>query len=153
MTAIKKTKENPHGLSVKQDLVIKDVANKIRQGKNPKIVESVEKFYDVKNRNSAKSVVSYNMNNSNFRGALVASLVEKNIIGANSETEGVLLEGLTALDKEGRTNHDTRLKFVQEINKIAGVYAAERKESLNLNVDISEEDLDRKIKELQDQLL
>jgi hypothetical protein len=149
---INKTTINPHGLTMKMDLVVKDVANKVRNGKKPNMVDSVEKFYNTKNRKSATRVLEYNMSRPNFREALVDSLIEKNIIGANSTTENVLLEGLEAIDKNGDANHDTRLKFVQEINKIAGVYAPEKKSTLNLNLDLSEEELDDKIKELQEQL-
>jgi hypothetical protein len=51
-------------------------------------------------------------------------------------------------------DYATRLKYIQEINKIAGVYAPERKETktLRLNVDVSEEELDEKIKKLQREL-
>lgn len=152
MTVIKKTKDNPHGISTKQMLVIKDVTAKVKRGKKPDLVSSTEKFYDVKNKASAYQVANYNMKSPNFRNALVESLIEKNVIGADSRTEGVLLEGLEAVDRNGDVNHETRLKFVQEINKIAGVYAPEKKSSINLNLDVTEEELDAKIKELQEQI-
>ena len=148
----KLTKLNPFGLTYKQDLVVKDVMNKVKQGKKMTIVESVEKFYNVKNRDSAKQVVAYNMRQPNFREALVASLIEKKILGADSITEGKLIEGLDAIDKDGNVNFDTRLKYIQEVNKIGGVYAPERKQTMSLNVDMREEELNGRIKELQEQL-
>ena len=148
----KRTKLNPFGLTYKQDLVVKDVVAKVNKGEKMNMVESVEKFYDVKNRNSAKQVVAYNMKTPNFRDALVASLIEKKILGADSVTEDKLIEGLDAIDKDGNVNFDTRLKYIQEVNKIGGVYAVEKKATLNMNVDMSEEELDKHIQELQEQL-
>lgn len=149
---MKRSKKNPHGLTYKQDLVIKDVVNKVSQGKSMNVIESVEKFYDVKNRNVAHQVVAYNMKSPNFREALVSSLIEKRILGADSVTEDKLIEGLDAVDKDGNINYDTRLKYIQEVNKIGGVYAVEKKSTLNLNVDMTEEELDKHIKDLQEQL-
>jgi hypothetical protein len=148
----KKTIDNPFGLTYKQDLVIKDVVAKVSRGKSMDIRGSVEKFYNPKNRRSADQVVVYNMKHGNFREALVSSLIEKKILGADSITEDKLIEGLDAEDREGNANYDTRLKYIQEINKIGGVYAAEKRQVLNLNMDMTEEELDNHIKELQDQL-
>ena len=136
----------------KQELVIRDVMEKVNQGKPMKIVESVEKFYNVKNRKSAEAVMIKNLKNETFREALMSSLVEKRILGADSKTEDVLLDGLDAVDPKGNVNYDTRLRYVQEINKIAGIYAVEVKKNLNLNVDMTEEELDRRIAELQEQV-
>jgi len=148
----KRTKLNPFGLTYKQDLVVKDVASKVSKGKKMNIVESVEKFYNTKNRASATQVVVHNMRSPNFREALVSSLIEKKILGADSITEGKLIEGLDATEKDGSVNYDARLKYIQEINKIGGVYAAERKTTMSLNVDMTEEELDKHIRELQEQL-
>ena len=148
----KKTKENPFGLTYKQDLVVKDVIAKVKRGKKMDVLESVEKFYNVKNRDSARQVVAHNMKSPNFREALVTSLVEKKILGANSVTEDRLVEGLDALTDKGDIDFNARLKYVQEVNKIAGVYAPERKATLNLNYDLTEEELDKHIQELQEQL-
>jgi hypothetical protein len=139
-------------LTYKQELVVRDVTEKVNQGKSMDILGSTEKFYNAKNRKSASSLVAKNMRNPTFREALIDSLVEKKILGANSKTEQVLLEGLEAETKEGDIAYETRLKYVQEINKVAGVYAPEVKKTLNLNTDMSEKELDQKIKELQEQL-
>lgn len=152
MPKVKKTLKNPYGITTKQDMVIRDVVAKVESGKGLDILGSVQKFYPVKNKNTAKSVYSHNMKNPNFREALVASLVEKKILGADSITEGKLIEGLDAVDKDGSVNYDTRLKYIQEVNKIGGVYAIEKKQVLNLNMDMSEEELDKHIKELEEQL-
>jgi len=148
----KKTKDNPFGLTYKQDLVIRDVTEKVKQGKKPGIIESVEKFYNVKNRASATQVLVKNMQNSDFRGALVHNLVEKKILGADSLTEDRLIEGLDATNDKGNVDYDARLKYIQEVNKIAGVYAVEKKTTLNLNVDMTEDELDSHIRELQEEL-
>lgn len=139
-------------LTLKQELVIRDTINRVAKGKGVDLVASTEKFYRTKNRNVTKSLVAYNNRNTNFREALITSLVEKGVLGADSKTEDRLLEGLDAKTKDGSVDYDARLKYVQEINKIAGVYAPETKKTLNLNLDMSEEDLDKHIKELQRQL-
>jgi hypothetical protein len=148
----RRTKKNPFGLTYKQDLVLKDVVNKVERGKKMDVLGSVEKFYEAKNRNTAKTIVKANMMNTNFREALVSSLVEKRVLGADSITEGKLIEGLDATEKDGSINYDTRLKYIQEVNKIGGVYAPEKRQSLNLNMDMTEEELDKHIKELKEQL-
>jgi hypothetical protein len=91
------------------------------------------------------------MRSINFREALISSLIEKKILGADSKTEDVLVAGLDA-EKNGEVDYDVRLKYAQELNKIAGVYAAEKKQTMNLNLDVSEEELDKRIRELQEQL-
>ena len=47
-----------------------------------------------------------------------------------------------------------RLEYIKEINKIAGVYAPEQKETrkLSLNLNMSEEEATQKIKELKGEL-
>ena len=147
----KRTKKNPFGLTYKQDLVLKDVTNKVEHGKKMDVLGSVEKFYEAKNRNTAKSIVKANMQSPNFREALVSSLVEKKILGADSITENKLIEGLDAT-KGGKVDYDVRLRYIQEVNKIGGVYAPEKRQSLNLNMDMTEEELDKHIKELKEQL-
>ena len=148
----RKTKENPHGLTYKQDLVIKDITNKVNEGKNMKPVESIERFYNVKNNASARSALSYNMKQPNFRSALVDSLIEKKVLGADGLVEQKTLEGLDATTERGAVDYSNRLKYIQEINKIAGVYAPEVKKSMSLNLDMSGEELDQHIEELQKQL-
>jgi len=148
----KKTKENPFGLTYKQDLVIQDVTAKVKQGKKADIMGSVERFYDAKDRASANQVLVYNMKQPNFREALVFNLVDKKILGADSATEKRLIEGLDATDKSGFVDYDARLKYIQEVNKIAGVYAPSVSKTMNLNLDMTEEELDEHIKELRDQL-
>ena len=145
----KKERKNP---TYKQQLVIADVTEKVKAGKPMDMVKSVEKFYNVKNNNTARQVVAANMRSETFREALISSLVERKVLGKNSKTEAVLVEGLDALTPAGEINYDTRLKYVQEIHKVAGIYAPETKRNLNLNMDMSEEELDEKIKKLQEQL-
>lgn len=136
----------------KQDLVIRDVVAKLEKGENMDMLGSIEKFYNVKNRATARSVLDKNLKSVTFREGLLSSLVEKGILGGNSKTEEVLLEGLDAVTKDGSVSYDTRLRYVQELNKIAGIYAPETKKTMNLNLDMTEEDLDKKIKDLQEQL-
>lgn len=148
----KRTRLNPFGLTYKQQLVVADVTAKVGGGKRADILGSVEKFYNVKNRNTAKSVLVNLNKNVNFRDALISSLIEKRIVGSDSVTEDVLVSGLYAETPKGDPDYDIRLRHVQEINKIVGVYAPEKRQSLNLNVDMTEEELDNHIKDLQEQL-
>jgi hypothetical protein len=152
MPTRKKTKDNPFGLTYKQDLVIRDVTEKVKQGKNPDMVGSVERFYNVKDNASARSVLAQNMSQHNFREALVTNLVEKKILGADSLTETRLIEGLDATNDKGNVDYDARLKYIQEVNKVAGVYAPELKKTMSLNIDMTEEQLDSHIRELQEEL-
>ncbi len=146
------TKVNKKGLTYKQELVIEDISRKIQAGKKPEMLESFGKFYDTSNRRSLHTVKSTNLNNPNFRAALIDSLMKKNILGKDSATEKKLIEGLDAEDSKGNVEYDIRLRYIQEINKIAGVYAPEKRSTLNLNLDLTEEQLDKNIEELQEQL-
>jgi hypothetical protein len=145
-------KHNPYGLTTKQTMVIEDVKKNVELGKGFTHIASTQKFYAVKNKDSARTLAVQNMQKPNFREAMIASLTEKGVLGPDGKVEVVLREGLDATDKDGTKNFDTRLKYAQEINKIAGVYAAEKKQVLNLNMDMSEEELDKHIEELREQV-
>lgn len=152
MPKIKKTLDNPYGLSTKQRMVIEEVKAKVSRGEKFSLFDATQKYYNAKDKRNVEQVVIYNNHNQNFREALVASLTEKNIIGANSKTEDRLLEGLDAEGKDGSVDYEARLKYIQEIHKITGMYAPEVKKNLNLNLDMSEDELDTKIEELKKQL-
>ena len=151
---MKKTTKNPHGLTGKQLLAVEDMVAKAQAGKSVTPVESTKKVYNVGSHNSAKSITSRNMHNPDFRAALLDGFYEKQVLGDNSKIESRLEEGLDATDKEGLVDYTNRLRYIQEINKIAGVYAVEKKEvkTMNLSMDITEEALDNKIKSLQKEL-
>jgi hypothetical protein len=154
MSKPNKTKDNPHGLTQKQRLTIADMIGKVKKGVPLTPSASVEKFYNVGSKEMAQVIASRNMKNPDFRTALMEGLEAKQILGRDSRVESGLDQGLEATDKDGNVDYATRLKYIQEINKIAGVYAPERKETktLRLNVDVSEEELDEKIKKLQREL-
>jgi len=154
MPKVNKTIKNPHGLSNKQKLVIEDMVRKAAKGKAITPVKSTSKIYDVGSENMAKVITSKNLSNPDFREALMEGLEKRTILGKNSLIEQKLDEGLDAVDKEGNVNYDTRLKYIQEINKVAGMYAPEKKEtkSLRLNIDMTQEEVNKKIKTLQEEL-
>lgn len=154
MSKPNKTKDNPHGLTPKQRLTIADMITKVKKGQPLTPVDSTKKFYNVGSDNMARVITTTNMKNPEFRTALIEGLEAKQILGRDSRVEAGLDQGLDAVDKDGNVDYATRLKYIQEINKIAGVYAPERKEtkSLHLHADITEEELDQKIKNLQKQL-
>lgn len=151
---MKKTRKNPYGLTGKQLLVIDDMVAKMKADKSATPVESHEKIYNVSSRNSAKTLSSRNMNNPDFRKALTDALHERSIIGPDGKVELRLEEGLDATNSDGSVDYTNRLKYIQEINKIVGVYAPQKveKRSMTLNLDVSEEELDEKIRSLQEEL-
>lgn len=145
--------DNPHGLSNKQKLVIADLARSVKEGKPIDPTGSTSKIYAVKKKTSAAAISSQNMNRPNFRAALIDELHKEGMIGPNSVVSSKLMEGLEAETKDG-PDYATRLKYIQEIHKVIGVYAPQQveKKSLNLNLDVTEEELDDKIRELQSEL-
>lgn len=149
----KKTPENPYGLTGKQLLAMEDMARKIKKGEPIDPVGSTEKFYEAGSKNMARVITSTNLHNTNFRAALIDELHKEGMIGPNSVVGEKLMEGLEAEGKDG-PDYKTRLAYIQEIHKVIGVYAPQKveKKSLTMNVDVSEEELDEKIKKLQEEL-
>jgi len=154
MPKIKVTKRNPYGLSTKQRLVIADMLHDVEMGRGLKPAKSTQKVYPVKNSNVAQSMAIENLDRQNFRKALIDGLTKRQIIGKNSKIEKRLSQGLNAKTGKKKDDYNIRLSYAQEINKIVGVYSPQKtqSENLNLNVDISKEELDNKIKDLQNQL-
>lgn len=150
----KKTRKNPHGLTGKQLLAAEDIAEKMAKGDPASPVKSHEKIYNVSTKESAKTITSRNMNNPDFRNAIVDRLHERRILGPDGKVELRLEEGLDATDKDENVDYTNRLKYIQEIHKIAGVYAPQKVErkTLNLSLEVSEEELDEKIASLQQEL-
>ena len=137
MKKVKKTQKNPFGLTGKQKLVAEDIINKVKRGKSITPVESTKKIYNTSTHASAKTISSRNMNDPDFRAALIDGWSEKKIIGANSKIEQRTEEGLDATDKEGSVDYANRLRYIQEINKVTGVYAPTKveKKSMHFNWD------------------
>jgi len=138
-------------LTAKQRLVVEDIARKIANGEKPSMVDSTEKFYDVSSRHSAEVISSRNAQRRDFRIALLEEL-DSYGIGRGGKISQKLAEGLEAIDGKGNVDYNARLKYVQEIHKILGVYAPTESKTMNLNLDISGEELDEKIKQLQKEL-
>jgi hypothetical protein len=149
----KKTKKNPYGLTGKQLLVIEDMVAKVKQGKSITPVESTRKIYDA-TEDSSRTITYRNLAKPDFRNALIDSLHQKGVLGLEGRLENRLVEGLDATDEKGEVDFTNRLKYIQEINKISGVYAPQRieKKSISFNTDLSEDELDDKIRELQEEL-
>lgn len=157
MPKIAKTLQNPHGLSAKQKLVIDDMVSDVKQGKKLDAVKSTNMIYNAKNKHTNDVIASKNMNSVDFRTALIEKLASENIIGANGKVSRKIMEGLDAVNetKDGIfIDYKTRLQYIQEINKITGVYAPEKTEqkTLKINVNMSSEELQDKIKELTQEL-
>ena len=151
---IKVTKKNPYGLSTKQGLVIEDMLNDVKEGRGLKPVKSTAKIYPVKNNNVAQTMAIKNIGRDNFRKALTDGLLKRQIIGKDSIIEKRLSQGLNAKTGKRKDDYQIRLSYAQEINKIVGVYSPTKTENktLNLNVDITKEELDNRINTLQEQL-
>ncbi|MFA5036157.1 MAG: hypothetical protein WC479_03180 [Candidatus Izemoplasmatales bacterium] len=154
---IKKQPDNPHALSQKQRMVVADVVAGIKAGEGLDVTRSVLKFHKTKN---PSQIASRHMSNVNFREALIEDLYRGKVIGKNSKVNKVLMEGLEAVSytKDGDIageDFKARLAYVQEINKITGVYAPERsdKRTLNVNMNIPPEELEQRIQELRNQVM
>jgi len=154
MPKIKVTAKNPYGLSTKQRLTIADMLNDVEQGRGLKPAKSTAKIYPAKNANYANQIAVQNIHKLNYRQALLDGLLKRKIIGKNSKVEKRLTQGINAKTGKKKDDYEIRLKYAQEINKISGVYSPQITESksLNLNVDITKEQLDNRIEQLQDQL-
>lgn len=157
MPKIKRTIRNPHALSSKQKLVIDDIVHDIEQGKPIDAVKSTQLAYNTTNKKTLINMSSENMGKQDFRNALIEKLSKSKIIGKNSRIANKLSEGLDAVTTGkfgGDIDYRTRLDYIKEINKITGVYAPEKseKKTLNLHLNLTQEELDNKIKELQEEL-
>ena len=136
-------------LTSKEEAVIVDVVRSVNKGDKFSVARSVERIHDATKKSSAV-IASRKMSNDDFRNTLMAALEQREIIGADSKVEQVLSEGLDALTEKENPDFRVRLDYAKEINKIAGVYAPERREtkSMHLNLNMSEEELKKKIAEL-----
>jgi hypothetical protein len=151
---VKKTQKNPYGLTNKQSLVVEEAVRRVKAGENMDLVSATDMIYDTGTKNSTKTQTYRNNKNPNFRAALLAGLAEAQVVGKGGKIERVLKEGLDARDDKGNTDFNSRLRYAQEINKIAGVYAPTKVESksMSVSVDLSEKELKEKVKRLQDEL-
>src|SRR3990167_3392308 len=122
---ILKTPTNPYGLSYKQRLVIKDIACSIKNGNKLNASNSHMKIYNTQSKSTAAVISNQNFKRLNFSDALLQELEYQGILGVSGKVEGVLTQGLDAYKKIGKEYYPdylNRLKYVQEINKIARVY-------------------------------
>ena len=158
MPKIPKTKQNPRGLSIKQQAVIQDIVQDVKQGKKLRMVKSTAKFYNTKDKDSSAVVASNNLSKINYRLALLEGLKEAGILGKSGKVKNRLTEGLNAVNlnsnAEPTTDYNTRLNYIKEINKIAGVYAPEKHQTeiLKLSLNLTEQQLNNKILQLTKQL-
>jgi len=140
-------------LTTKQEAVISDVVKTVKEGGKLSVADSVERIYNVKNRKNANSIAHQNLAKDDFRFALLKALEEREILGPGSKVENRLVEGLDA-ESKGETDFRTRLEYIKEINKIAGVYAPDKKETkhMSLNLNMTKEELEERIKSLKEEL-
>lgn len=140
-------------LTTKQEAVITEVVRDVKKGNKLSVADAVERIYNVSSRKSAHAVASKNLSNPDFRSALLKALEERDVLGKGSKVENRLVEGLDA-ESKGETDYRTRLEYIKEIHKIAGVYAPEKHESrkMTLNLNMSKEELEEKIKTLREEL-
>jgi len=154
MARPKKTLRNPHQLTAKQKLVIEDIVEDVSQGKGINPTKSHNKIYNIEKIETAKSMASENLHKPNFQQALIEGLKKREIIGSNGKLEQRLAEGLDATDTDKNPEYRTRLSYIQEINKITGVYAPVKidQRSLSLRANVTPEQIDEKIDRLQEEL-
>lgn len=141
-------------LTHKQDLVIEEVVEGIKQGRGAQLTEAHRKIYNMSTRNGDSVAAAKNWQLDYFREALIQRLRDRNVLGPNGKLENRLAEGLDAEDGEGTTDYNARLRYIQEINKIVGAYAPKKveKRSATLSVDVTGRELDKKIEQLQAEL-
>jgi len=150
---IEKTPENPHGLSTKQRLVIEAMVENAKGGAiRPTDAHKV--VYNTNGKNSLSTVTAQNLRKVNFREGLLEELTKAGIVGERSAISKHLMEGLSAEAADGRADYNVRLKYIQEIHKVIGIYAPQKieKKTLSLHADISEDELDDRIEQLQGEL-
>lgn len=121
MPKIIPTENNPYGLSIKQRLVIQEIVSNIKGGMSFNPTEAHLKYYGVKKRSTAAVMANENLNRPNFINALHKELEYE----VSEKVVQVVTAGLYATQKingEEVPDYPTRLKYIQEINKIARVY-------------------------------
>jgi len=152
MGKAKVTIQNPHGLTGKQNLAIAIMVKDAKAGKI-RPVKAHDLVYNTKNIGGSQMMSRHNLKLEGFREALLDELEKAGVVGINSQISKQLMEGLKAEGKEG-PDYVTRLKYIQEIHKVAGVYAPQliEKKTMSVHADISEEELDAKIAALQMEL-
>lgn len=153
MAKPKKTKQNPRRLTAKQSMVVEDMVHDVESGQGLDPTKSHLKIYRTKKKSVASVMANENLKRPNFRQALIDGLTKRKILGKNSQVEKQLQKGLKATHK-GKPDHKTRLAYIQEINKVAGVYAPEKKQigKLNINLDLTPDQLKNRVKQLKDEL-
>jgi len=154
MARPKKTLRNPHQLTAKQKLVIEDIVEDVSQGKGIRPSRSHAKIYNAKDQRNAEVLASQNLSKTNFQDGLIEALRKRNILGVNGKLQQRLAEGLDATDTDQNPEYRTRLSYIQEINKITGVYAPVKidQRSLSLRANVTPEQIDEKIDRLQEEL-
>jgi len=158
MPTPRKTPENPFGLTPKQQLVIADAVDGVEKTGKLNLIASTKKMYNTHHPRSPASISKENFGRIDFRNALIQSLQNKKILGVNGKVEQRLVEGLDAITSSPTGNemidYGNRLKYVQELNKIAGVYSPDRKQTqlFSFNINMTEEEADEKIRRYGEQL-
>ena len=151
-------KGNPYGLTPTELLSVEVAAKRTAETGKFNLREAV-RMTSKMNNNSAKTWIWRRMRNPNFRAALVDALLKYRVIGEKGKVGKVLEEGLEAKkiirDKNGEViatepDHKARLAYVQEINKITGVYAPAKSETrkVSVNFDLKQKELDKKLESL-----
>ena len=159
MPKIPITPQNPHGLSIKQQATINDIVDDVKAGKGIEVAKSTAKFYTAKSTKVIRAVASQNLSKLNFRQALLEGLSQAKILGKNSKVETKLMEGMEAVQTTHTRDGDfididyrARLAYIQEINKIAGVYAPDRRENLSFSFEGTLEELEEKVRRIEGEL-
>lgn len=151
-----KTESNPYGLTTKDMLIIEDFQRAVLAGEKPDIRELVERYYPNQNPKSLSVTKHEKLANPNFREALINGFYENGIIGKDSIIDKKLREGLEAVtikaNGEEVPDYKTRLAYIQEIHKVTGLYAPKQTESKNLNLNLSAEEADKRIKAYEAEL-
>jgi|SRR3990167_2392785 len=148
------SKHNPYGLTLKQQLFVDHLATSICTGKPIRPKDCVKMVYSVKNDATARVMASENLSKPNIKKALRHELQKAGLLGNNSKIEQKLTEGLDAVKENGEVDYAVRLRYIQEIFKVIGLY----NDSVKIRVESKpytswdDDTLKSKIQELQEEL-
>ena len=126
MPKILRTPDNPYGLSVKQRMVIRDMVADIKEGRPFNPTKSHQKYYNVGKNHTASVISNENFNRPYFTDAFCTELEYQGVLGVSGKLIQVISSGLDAYKiykNERVPDHKTRLKYIQEVFKIAGLYS------------------------------
>ncbi len=113
---------NPFGLTLKEQLFVGHLLTAICSDKPIKPKECIKRVYSVKNDATARSMASEYLAKPNIHRAIQCGLKEAGLLVDSSKIAQRLSDGLHAVNSKGEVDYTTRLRYIQEICKLTGLY-------------------------------